>query len=189
MTRLSTSKFEEQSAGLGLEASHWRACHRRTVPQSCFFWHHTNAPNLIASWSNDGWQNLSKPSHPIAHYLRHTLGARSGFRPKGWCAEKSRRVISHGCCYYMYWVYIYPKPPWPTTSVCFHGHKNHVELFSLHTWQCQRGCCNLIFLDEVEVRYVALLWALLAPQAILAVGSDWELSNAVSNCGTQRLWF
>ena len=87
------------------------------------------------SRSNDGRQiKSSKPVTPTPSHCTlfethtHTLGARSGFRPKRgwWCAEKSRRVTSR-CRYYIYilgiYICIYPKPAWPTTSVCFRGHK------------------------------------------------------------------
>ena len=125
-------------------------------------------------------QNLSNPPHPIAHYLRHThtqlvhdqdLGQRDDDDVQKNLDELQVVAV----IIYILGIYIYASIRSRLGRLLLYASvaiKNHVELFSLHTWQRQHGCCNLIFLDEVEVRYVALLWALPSSQAILAVGLD-----------------
>ena len=43
--------------------------------------------------------------------------------------------------------------------------------------------------QQSEVRYVALLWGLSTPRAILAVGLDQKFFHLVSNCKPRRLSF
>ena len=107
-----------------------------TVPQSCFFLAPHECAQLVCvdldrtMGGKLNHQNLSNPPHPIAHYLRHThtqlvhdqdLGQRDDDDVQKNLDEL--QVVAVIIYILGIYVCIYPKPAWPTTSVCFRGHK------------------------------------------------------------------
>jgi hypothetical protein len=49
------------------------------------------------------------------------------------------------------------------------------------------GMIKNVIVNQVEVRYLALFWALQTPQTILAVGLDWELYQLITKTVIQVL--